>query len=444
MTFLTTITSSIGLCLQAGITFWLQAHFFSHRFNRRLAVLSGMILYLTVSMAASYTLARQGWYLLYSILRQGSLILLLILYFQGRLWHRASLAAILCASSEFADNALVEMLSLVCMFLPAKWQTFSVLFIDLFYPVATLFLWYAFRHMHLRPDIFTRQICQLLFYTMCGLMLLTDIVYHGITHGIIMISHTGQPEVFNPYTSELLTYTECIILSLLSLSMALCLPAALNKIMHKTLSEQIQRTQIAHYQTLLEEHQRQVSLRHDLKNHLLVLEGLTQQGELEKISEYLKAMCQETYKTTGNIHTGSLTADALIDIKEQAALSKDISFTWEISLPKHLSMEDFDLCILLGNLLDNSIQAAGGIPDEKERRIFLQAKPVKRNLLIEIENTVAKESSPPHFGTEHYGTGLQNVKHIIEKYNGVMDISSDTSRFCVSILLPVYDTMQTI
>lgn len=61
MTFLTTITSSIGLCLQAGITFWLQAHFFSHRFNRRLAVLSGMILYLTVSMAASYTLARQGW-----------------------------------------------------------------------------------------------------------------------------------------------------------------------------------------------------------------------------------------------------------------------------------------------------------------------------------------------------------------------------------------------
>ena len=107
-------------------------------------------------------------------------------------------------------------------------------------------------------------------------------------------------------------------------------------------------------------------------------------------------------------------------------------------------MEDFDLCILLGNLLDNSIQAAGGIPDEKERRIFLQAKPVKRNLLIEIENTVAKESAPPHFGTEHYGTGLQNVKHIIEKYNGVMDISSDTSRFCVSILLPVYDTMQTI
>ena len=436
MTFLTTITSSIGLCLQAGITFWLQAHFFSHRFNRRLAVLSGMILYLTVSMAASYTLARQGWYLLYSILRQGSLILLLILYFQGRLWHRASLAAILCASSEFADNALVEMLSLVCMFLPAKWQTFSVLFIDLFYPVATLFLWYAFRHMHLRPDIFTRQICQLLFYTMCGLMLLTDIVYHGITHGVIMISHTGQPEVFNPYTSELLTHTECIILSLLSLSMSLCLPAALNKIMKQALSEQIQRTQIAHYQTLLEEHQRQVSLRHDLKNHLLVLESLTQQGELQKISAYLKTMCQETYTATGNIYTGSLTADALIHIKEQTALARNISLTCEMRLPKQMPLEDFDLCIVLGNLLDNAIQAASQIKDDKERRIFLHAQTVKRNLLLEIKNTVADKTVLTHFGTDHYGTGLHNVKRIIEKYNGVMDISLNDSLFCVSILLP--------
>lgn len=80
--------------------------------------------------------------------------------------------------------------------------------------------------MKLRPDTFTRQICQLLFFLMCGLMLLTDIVYHGITHGVIMISYIGMPEAFNSYVSELLTHMECVILAFLSLAMALCEPAS--------------------------------------------------------------------------------------------------------------------------------------------------------------------------------------------------------------------------
>lgn len=118
MTFWTTIASSMGLSLQAATAFRLQGDFFSCRANRYPAFLSGMILYLTVSLSASYTLGRQGWYFPCSVLRQGCLILLLILFFQGSLWHRASLAAILCVSSEFTGNALGEFLSFISMFFP--------------------------------------------------------------------------------------------------------------------------------------------------------------------------------------------------------------------------------------------------------------------------------------------------------------------------------------
>lgn len=432
-----TLAGSIGLCLQTAVTFRLQKHFFSSTRNRYLALLSGMILYLTVSLAGSFTLSAQGYYFLYSILRQCFLILLLTLFFRGSLWNRATAAVILCVCFELTVNVFGEILSLTGMLFPVSWQTFTDLFIHLSYPIAAFSLWFAFRHINLRPDIFSRQICQLLFFILCGLMLLTDIVYHGITHGVIMISHIGQPEVFNPYTSEILTHIECIILSLLSLAMALCLPAVLSRIMQQTVSEQIHRAQIAHYQTLLIEHNKQVSLRHDLKNHLLVLNRLTSQGELDKIGEYLKAMCQETYNATGDIHTGNLTADALIDIKKQAALAENISFTCELLLPGELLLEDFDLCIVLGNLLDNAIQASGRIPEPKDRRIILRAKTVKRNLLLEIRNTTADEPTLRHFGFENYGTGLQNVKNIIEKYHGVMDISLEDSQFCVSILLPL-------
>lgn len=436
MTFRMIITDGIGLCLQAGIIYRLQANFFSARRNRYLGFVSCMLLYLAISLAASYTLSRQGWYILYSILRQSSLILLLTLFFQGCPWHRASLAAILCVSSEFTINALGETLSLISMVFPAQWPTFAAFLVSLSYLLAVVILWYIFRHMKLRPDIFSKQICQLLCFVMVGLILLTDTVYHGITHGVIMISHTDWPEVFNPYTSEILTHIQCIILALLSLSMALSLPAALNMIMQQALSEQMQRAQIAHYQALLEEHHRQVSLRHDLKNHLLVLNRLTEQGELDPIREYLQSMYQETYASTGNIQTGNLTADALIDIKEQAALAEGISLTCEMQLPKQLPLKDFDLCIVLGNLLDNAIRAASRIPDAKERRLILRAGTVKRNLLLEIKNTVTDGADLLQFGPDRYGTGLHNVKNIIERHNGTMAISCEASLFCVSILIP--------
>ncbi len=436
------ITDGIGLCLQAGIIYRLQTNFFSPRRNKYPGFVFCALLYLMISFTASYIFSRQGFYILYSILRQGSLMLLMTLFFQGGLWHRAALAAILCVSSEFTTNALGELLSLISMPLPVQQPIYSSFLGSFSYLLTAVMLWFIFRHMKLRPDIFSQQICRFLFFVMCGLILLTDTVYHGITHGVIMISHTDWPEVFNPYTSEVLTHIQCIILALLSLSMALSLPASLNQIMQQALSEQMQRTQIAHYQTLLEEHHRQTNLRHDLKNHLLVLERLTEQGELDKISGYLKSMYQETYKATGNIHTGSLTADALIDIKEQAALAENISFTCELQFPKQLPLQDFDLCIVLGNLLDNAIQAAAGVPDGQERLIILQGRTVKRTLLLEIKNTVANESGLLQFGTEQYGTGLHNVKNIIEKYNGRMDISVENSLFCVSVLLPtVYNTI---
>lgn len=436
MTLRMIIIAGIGLCLQADIIYRLQENFFSPQRNRYLGLASCMLLYLLISLTASYTFSQQGWYILYSILRQGSLMLLMTLFFRGDLWHRASLAAILCVSSEFAVNTLSETLSLISMLFPAQRPTYSELFVSLSYPISAAILWFIFRHIKLRPDLFSEQICRFLFFIMCGLILLTDTVYHGITHGVIMISHTDWPEVFNPYTSEVLTHIQCIILALLSLSMSLSLPAALNRIVQQALSEQMQRTQIAHYQTLLEEHHRQMNLRHDLKNHLLVLERLTEQGELDKINRYLKSMYQEAYKATGNIHTGSLTADALIDIKEQAALAENISFTCELQFPKQLPLQDFDLCIVLGNLLDNAIQAAAGVTDGQERLIILQARTVKRNLLLEIKNTMPNKPGFIPFGTEQYGTGLHNVKNIIEKYNGMMDISLEDSWFCVSILLP--------
>lgn len=436
MTLFATLIPAILLCMQAGIGFRLQEQFFAHRMNRCIAFASGIFLYLAGGLTGSYYLGRQGYYFLYSILQQGIFILLLILFFRGNLWNRASMASVFCASYVFILNGVIETASLLGMFLPAGWQSWTDFLLNLSCLGAALIPWYAFRRIRLRPDIYSVQACQLLFFVMCGLMLLTDIVYHGITHGVIMISYTGHPEVFNLYISELLTHAECIILSVLSLAMALGLPAGLNRIIRQSVSEQLLNTQITHYQALLEEHKKQTDLRHDLKNHLLVLSRLTDQGESEQISAYLKAMHQEAYTPSGNICTGNIIADAVIDIKEQAARARNISFTCELALSGQLPLEDFDLCVVLGNLLDNAIKAAGQIPDAEKRSVILQAKSVKRNLLLEIKNTAADTARLKQFDIADYGTGLHNVRNIVEKNNGVMEITFADPFFCVSVLVP--------
>ena len=82
------------------------------------------------------------------------------------------------------------------------------------------------------------------------------------------------------------------------------------------------------------------------------------------------------------------------------------------------------------------IHAAAQVPEPEDRLIILRGKKIKRNLLLEIKNTITDETAHSRFGTDHYGTGLHNVQGIVDKYHGVMDISLEDSFFCVSILLP--------
>lgn len=97
-------------------------------------------------------------------------------------------------------------------------------------------------------------------------------------------------------------------------------------------------------------------------------------------------------------------------------------------------IDEYDLCIIWGNILDNAIKAA---EVSEERNILVQAGIVKRNLIINVKNTMVPDGRQKAFGMDDWGTGLTNVNKIVQKENGIMDIEIKGAVFDISIMLPV-------
>ena len=132
-----------------------------------------------------------------------------------------------------------------------------------------------------------------------------------------------------------------------------------------------------------------------------------------------------------DIETGNSVVNAIINTKKQTARQKNIKFDCNVTISRPLIMNEYDLCIIWGNLLDIS----------EEKYILVQAEIVKRNLIICVKNSMRSDRildfKQKTFGIENWGTGLNNVNKIVQKENGIMDIEIKDSVFDISIMLPI-------
>lgn len=182
-------------------------------------------------------------------------------------------------------------------------------------------------------------------------------------------------------------------------------------------------------------------VRHDLKNHMIYLQKLVESDPKKAqayIGEILKSCSTKEVSQTGN-----LAVDALVNYKYLVAVQKNIEMKVEICIPEELNVDTADLCIILGNLLDNAIEAAEKC--EKEKRIRLKILYGNRNIRIEIANTFDGEIHRMENGmymtskkdAKRHGIGLQSVQKSIDKYKGKLetDRSAEGDYFIVRVLL---------
>lgn len=195
--------------------------------------------------------------------------------------------------------------------------------------------------------------------------------------------------------------------------------------------------QYAYYQDKLKDEERIRSIYHDMKNHLLVLEG--NQG-----TEATRQMAQELRSQISDyenyIHTGNDFLDIIIRDKAEKAREKKIDFSAFIDFRDVDFIAPLDISTLFGNGIDNAIEASEKLPEE-QRVILVKAGKIQEFVSILIENncsdTVYAEGHTTKTDKFLHGFGISNMKKSAEKYGGTCTTAQADGKFTLKILLPV-------
>ena len=172
-------------------------------------------------------------------------------------------------------------------------------------------------------------------------------------------------------------------------------------------------------------YERTKSFRHDIKNHLSVLDGLLRSGKLEDSREYLEKLEAVSEALSFPYQTGNPVVDVLLG--EKLGLAGEIRSEVSLVLPKPCGIDDFDLCVLFANALDNAIAACHGSAGDKAIRI--SGKLQGDFYMLAFENTCSDEPLPPA------GTGLSNIRAVAEKYHGAVMTEKNEGKFHLCVLL---------
>lgn len=181
--------------------------------------------------------------------------------------------------------------------------------------------------------------------------------------------------------------------------------------------------------------------RHDYHNHMQVMKAQLTMGSLEGIEAYLDKLERELDRVDTLVKSGNLMTDAILNSKLTLARRKDISVNCTAKLPEQLPVEDVDLCVILGNLLDNAIEGCGRM--EKGDRFLRVYLAVNGNqLYFSVQNSAKEE---PDFEERNYitkkrgnhGLGMKRVKAAVDKYQGYLNLANEPGIFAAEVTMPV-------
>lgn len=184
--------------------------------------------------------------------------------------------------------------------------------------------------------------------------------------------------------------------------------------------------------------------RHDYRSHIQVMKAHAAQEDWEAVGAYLDALETDLAAVDTVVKTGNPMADAILNSKISLARSKHIQVQADASVPVALSISELDLCVILGNLFDNAIDASLALPEgERLIRVYVDRK--GSQLYISFTNFTAsgkQRKSGGRFHTtkgEGHGFGLVRIDAIVERLGGWLSRNSEDGAFTTEILLPVGD-----
>ena len=182
-------------------------------------------------------------------------------------------------------------------------------------------------------------------------------------------------------------------------------------------------------------------MQHDSRHHLRVLSGYARDGAYERLKEYLSALVDQSPDAGEVFHCANYTANILLDFYAEQARSKNIAFHCDAQIPADLSCSPLDLCVVLGNALQNALDACALQQPGEARYISLLARMVGSHLTLELKNSydgvgveregrlLTRKDGPGH------GLGVSSIQRVAEQYHGYCSATRTEGEFTLRVVL---------
>ena len=181
--------------------------------------------------------------------------------------------------------------------------------------------------------------------------------------------------------------------------------------------------------------------RHDYHNHMQSLKAYLSKGMEEEAKDYLERLENDLDEVRQLIETGNVALDAILNSKLSLAIQEKIQVDYKAAVPEQLTVTDLDLCVLIGNLIDNGVEACQKM-EEGDRRIRLYIGVLRQQLYIYVLNSTneaVRRLDEEYITTKrgNHGHGLKRINLIVEKYGGYINRKNEPGVFVTEIMMPL-------
>ena len=195
------------------------------------------------------------------------------------------------------------------------------------------------------------------------------------------------------------------------------------------------------YQLLKDTYAANAKLFHDFHNHIEALHRYLEKDRTAEAVRYLESLRSPIEAVTQHVWVGDEAVDYLINSKVTLAASREIQVNCNIEYPQHTNIGSVDLVVILGNLLDNALEAVDGT-EGNLRFINLTIRRINEMLIIKLENgckaapaITEGELKTTKKNTDLHGWGLQSVRTAAERYDGTIETEYSNHTFRTVVTL---------
>lgn len=259
-----------------------------------------------------------------------------------------------------------------------------------------------------------------------------------ILHNFLVLHEHATPHAFDIISSVIVVIINFIVINVYDKILADYEANVRNKL----LEEQVK---YFSYQNFLAEASEGLirKTRHDIKNLLVGFRADIQNNKLDNLENRITEILGEINVLEGPAKSGNIAIDSIVNFKANMARKHQVHFSLNLKIPKNLNVDSSMICLILGNALDNAIEATEKIKCASKKIVQIYMSYKQETLFLQIVNpydgkVITKRggrilSSKRGFIEE--GIGLQSIRNTLHNNDGDIDITHDNNEFCVSIAL---------